>query len=169
MMVVAQDRCAPTSYVPQGLPGLFHHDQEKVRLGNLLLELSVLLYKAASAKGIPVYLENPFSSRAWLMPSMTAMYRDCKCTDFVVDYCQYCMPWKKRITFRVANFQASSIVQRQCTGRGGRCSASGKKHIILQGQDSQGVFWTLRAQPYPMQLCERLAQAFVDEWRNRQL
>ena len=60
MMAVAQDRCAPTSYVPQGLPGLLHHDQEKVRLGSSLLEHSVLLYKAAYAKGIPVFLENPF-------------------------------------------------------------------------------------------------------------
>eukprot|EP00972_Heterocapsa_arctica_P070127 10359690-Heterocapsa_arctica.AAC.1 len=79
------------------------------------------------------------------------------------------MPWKKRTTFIVANFQAATAVQKLCSGKGGRCSASGKRHIILQAQDSHGVFWTLRAQPYPKQLCDRLSQAFTNEWKARKL
>ena len=40
---------------------------------------------------------------------------------------------------------------------GGMCSRTLKRHVVLQGVDSDGVVMTLRAQPYPLSLCAALA------------
>jgi len=39
---------------------------------------------------------------------------------------------------------------------------SEKPHKHLQGKDKFGVYWTLRAQPYPQSLCSCLASVFED-------
>eukprot|EP00959_Pyramimonas_sp_CCMP1952_P316900 6633163-Pyramimonas_sp.AAC.1 len=46
-------------------------------------------------------------------------------------------------------------------GTGGRCSATGHRHIILAGRDAEGQFRTRRAQAYPAPLCRFLASALL--------
>ena len=50
-------------------------------------------------------------------------------------------------------------VSRLCTGRHGICSKTGKPHVQLSGLHN-GHFRTLIAQPYPKNLCRRVATAF---------
>ena len=40
----------------------------------------------------------------------------------------------------------------------GVCDNTGKPHVVLKGQNGQGVFWTLIAEPYPELLCRSLAR-----------
>eukprot|EP00972_Heterocapsa_arctica_P111811 16428220-Heterocapsa_arctica.AAC.1 len=75
---------------PEGLHGLPANNREHIRVGNILVKHSSILFCAAFDAGIPVYLENPHTSRSWLMLEMVRMFTDCDCTDVIVDYCQYC-------------------------------------------------------------------------------
>ena len=47
---------------------------------------------------------------------------------------------------------------KQCTGTFQRCSVTGQPHIPLKGTDQHGKFWTLIAQPYPLELATQFAQ-----------
>eukprot|EP00972_Heterocapsa_arctica_P061175 9020717-Heterocapsa_arctica.AAC.1 len=49
---------------PEGLQGLPAHDRENIRVGNISLTLYNILLRAAFNAGIPVYLENPHTSRS---------------------------------------------------------------------------------------------------------
>lgn len=66
-------------------------------------------------------------------------------------------PWRKSTGFLVGHFQALQSIQRICHCCHHRCEFSGKRHIVLAGKDSNGVWWTRRAQPYPFQMCFEIA------------
>ena len=147
-----------------GRVGLSAVDQHRVHVGNALLQITHQFLSWAAQLGIPWLLENPASSRAWLTDEVQdLMKKGGVCIQ--CDYCQYGMPWRKATTFMCGNFQPPQL--RCCNPVRGRCSASGTHHIILQGRDAQGMFWTLRAQPYPPSLCRTLADAVASASLSR--
>ncbi|CAK0871674.1 unnamed protein product, partial [Prorocentrum cordatum] len=144
-----------------GLPLLAAADAEKVRIANRLLANVLRLLAAAVEAGVPFSLENPRSSRLWLVPELLDMAREAHAEWASVDYCQYQAPWKKSTTFLLFNWLPAQPSLRLCTGCQKRCSATGKAHITLKGKDPLGVFWTSRACPYPAALCKDLAALVV--------
>ena len=136
-----------------GRPNLSAKDRLKVGIGNDLLFFTRRLIQHC-LNYVRWVVENPWSSRVWKTPQLCNLGF---CTNFFqVDYCQYRMPWKKSTGLLAFNFSSLSSVQKTCSPVNGRCSASNRKHVILQGTDSKGTFLTLHAQPYPLSLCHAI-------------
>ena len=138
-----------------GRPGLSPSDTGKVQLGNRLLLVSAQLLSHLSLLGIDWTLENPWTSRAWLTPPIQQLRALTHVQLLQVDYCQYHMPWR-RSTGLLTSCSSLAAVCQKCSGLHGRCSATGKRHIVLQGHDPSGMWWTHRARAYPPRLCQAL-------------
>jgi hypothetical protein len=147
--------------LPEGLPGLSKADAAQVRLGNRLLEVSIQIMELAFDHNIPFVLENPLSSRMWLMPSLRRFISKTGARFNQVDYCQYGTDWRKPtglLHWRTNNLEH---VLKVCQPHRGVCSCSGRLHVRLVGRDATGTFWTLRAQPYPILFCRSIAHHVV--------
>ena len=144
-----------------GLPLLAAADTEKVRIANRMLANVLRLLAAAIEAGVPFSIENPRSSRLWLVPELLDYARSAGAEWAHVDYCQYQVPWRKSTTFLLFNWLPAQPSLLRCTGCQKRCSATGKAHITLKGKDPLCVFWTSRACPYPVALCRDLAKLVV--------
>ena len=138
-----------------GRNGLTQADVTKVRLGNILLLWTVVFATLCDILSIAYVIENPGSSRCWLTRPMQFLLHKAS-LDFV-DYCQYGVPWRKNTGFLHAGIPNLAGKLKLCTVVNGRCSANHRRHIILSGKDSNGIYWTHRAQPYPPLLCHHLS------------
>ena len=137
-----------------GLPHLSAHDRHKVTLGNQLLEVTLKIISFCNQLGIRWVLENPWTSRLWLAPSVQLL---ADAHLLKTDYCQFKQPWRKATGLLRSRFDELNSAVKVCNANNNRCSATGRPHIILQGKDEHGVFFTFRAQPYPTALCEQIA------------
>ena len=108
---------------------------------------------------VPFILENPQTSFLWDLPELQALVNRSDCYVRVLDFCQFGTKWKKptRFLFGGIPWSDSEPLQRRCEARGGRCSRTGQKHLILEGPGPDGRPWTRTAQPYPLELCRMLA------------
>ena len=152
----------------RGLPNLSEADQARVKTGNILADFSALIFETCEKMGIPVCLENPSTSRLWLLPRFKRLSAKSSVQFQVSDYCQDGKPWRKRTGLMSSRVDLRPCVK-QCQSRRGICSRTGKPHIQLCGS-KQGTFLTLQAQPYPAALCKRVAIAFehaMFEYRAR--
>jgi len=140
---------------PWGLDGLSEADQAKVALGNCLARLSARLLRLARLLQLPAVLENPHTSRLWLLLPFRRLLAAGRFA--VTDYCQEGLPWRKRTGLLHFHVQLSGAVRR-CVGHG-TCSRSGKPHVQLRGRDG-ARFRTSIAEPYPPTLCAQLVTAF---------
>mmetsp|Transcript_110800 Transcript_110800/g.175073 ORF Transcript_110800/g.175073 Transcript_110800/m.175073 type:complete len:90 (+) Transcript_110800:13-282(+) len=62
--------------------------------------------------------------------------------------------------YRAVGFQNQfDHVVRHCSSKHGICDRTGVPHQVLTGKDQDGIFRTLKAQPYPVTLCSRWASA----------
>eukprot|EP00438_Fugacium_kawagutii_P030437 Skav216222 [mRNA] locus=scaffold238:354151:354969:+ [translate_table: standard] len=145
-----------SSFYVEGLPGLSQADLKKVRDGNALLQVSLRLLIACELHKVAYALENPASSFIWEMPAMVQFLEQYSVTRIILDYCQFGEPWKKPTTV-IGNFWNLYPLQQRCTTIHKKCSRTQRPHLILSGLDSCGVFWTLRAQPYPLAFTEAVA------------
>ena len=139
-----------------GLPDLSFADKNKVDTGNALLYFTIRLLRLCEKYRIPYVLENPLSSMAWLMPPIQRFLRTYSPHIIHLDYCQFGEPWRKP-TQLLFNYLDLSSVALQCQPFHGNCSRSKRPHLRLAGRDEKGVFWTLRAQPYPTELTDKIA------------
>ena len=148
-----------------GLPTLGHYDRAKVALGNAGLDFTLEVLRAAAESNVYAVLENPFTSMLWDMPEIKSFTQEYSPIFDVVDFCQYGTPWRKRTA--LMSVCGQSLDLRVCAGAPGQCSRSSRPHVRLTGRDPRGVFWTLRAQPYPPQLTEEVARkiaGFFTAW-----
>ena len=143
---------------PWGLPDLSDKDQARVKKGNNHLLFSLRVFRLCHRMGIPVTIENPSTSRMWLVKQMKRLMALPDVKWLITDYCQDGKPWRKRTGLLSSGVDLSSAV-RKCDSKKGVCSFSGHKHVQLVGQ-CKGQFMTLAAQPYPMGLCRRVAIAY---------
>ena len=89
---------AATSWVPPtSIP-----DQEKVFLGNTLLFNRIRLMTPVLERGMIVVLENPKTSRLWLVPELQDLIKKIKGEMVYADFCQHGKPWKKSTAFLVS-------------------------------------------------------------------
>ena len=148
-----------------GLPGLSEADKKKVATGNRLLHFTVRLLTQCVKHSVLYVLENPNSSMAWDMPPLKRFLQSHHPFSFVLDYCQFGEPWKKP-TRLLANFDLSPIALR-CNTVDDRCSRTKRPHVALAGLDSSGIFMTLRAQPYPIELTEKIASLVAETLKGK--
>ena len=143
-----------------GFPNLPARDLEKISQGNALLDCSVQIAQLCSDLQIAWVLENPFTSRIWLTEPLQACLL--KGASFLqTEFCAFGVPWQKSTGLIFQNFDTLRQVSKHCKTHHGRCSFPGRKHIILSGKDSDGVWLTRRAQPYPYKLCWKIADALI--------
>lgn len=140
-----------------GLPDLNRKDQARVRAGNNHLKFSVRVFKLCIQLGIAVTLENPATSRLWLVSSLKRLVKSPSVHKLHTDYCQDGKPWRKRTSLMFSGVDLQPA--RVCSSTNGICSHSLKKHVQLCGSFN-GKFLTLAAQPYPAALCRRVALAY---------
>ena len=146
-----------TSDFLSGLPGLRAADQAKVDMGNSLLRWVLRIARACLVNGTVCILENPWTSWAWKMPGMVRLLADRRMSFTRSDFCCWGTPWRKATGFATCNMPTHGFA-RCCRGRK-VCDNTGKPHVVLKGQNDQGVFWTLIAEPYPELLCRSLARS----------
>lgn len=144
-----------------GLANLSTQDQARVQLGNNLARFSAQVFRVCLQCTVPVGLENPHTSRLWLIPSFQQLIHNNSAVKHVItDYCQDGMPWRKRTRILFSHVDLSSVGL-VCHGKHGKCSRTQQPHVQLSGREKgQGRFRTLIAQPYPGKLCRRVSIAF---------
>ncbi len=146
-----------------GFPELSGAQREKVRVGNATMRATARIIRCAVACRVPVFLENPNNSMIWQAPPIKRLIhlRSSKC--YITDFCQHGARWRKRTKVFGWFSQESPQLQKVCAGHGGRCSKSGKFHIVLSGSDPVSKqLWTHLAQPYPAKFAEAAAAAMID-------
>ena len=130
-----------------GLPELEGRDLDTARIGNFQIRQAVRLIKLSMASGRSGYLENPATSRAWLV--LTRMLSrelvSGKCRIIVVDMCGYGTAFKKPTRLLIWGKYASRVELRRCNGKRSLCSHSGVPHLQLTGvQNGFVLLITLR-------------------------
>ena len=142
--------------LPNGLPNLAPHNQQKLETGNRLASASFSIAKFAISKGLPVAIENPYSSFLWRVPAFCSLAEHVSFKHAAVDMCQYGTPWRKRTRLALWHIQRSVCFQ-LCSGRG-RCSRTRVAHVQLEGARR-----TKLAQEYPAAFAKFCAKMFIDE------
>ena len=131
--------------------------QRRVDEANQQLRWMFDLCMLAARLQVPCVVENPETSRAWLTSEVCSL-KNAGFKAFDLDFCQFGEPWKKGARLLAVHFDELAVVCKRCKGTT-LCSASGKPHVIPKGKDVHGIWWTQRAQPYPLLLTEAIAGA----------
>jgi hypothetical protein len=139
-----------------GFKSLTGKNLQKVQDGNNLLRLSLRLLAVCEQHGIPYALENPMSSFAWKMPNMKKFIAQFRPQLIHLDYCCFGEMWKKPTTL-MGNFWNMATLALRCRSSSNICSNTLQPHVRLTGVDDNGVFMTLKAQPYPLEFCKAVA------------
>ena len=155
-----------------GLPDLNPEQRGQVTSANRIINFCVALCRLANSLSISWYIENPRTSKLWLLPCIVDLQTP-RTTYFLgVDFCQYGTPWKKATRILVSRHDDLAELSRRCafSNPGYLCSNTGKRHICLSGFDATGLAFTKRAEPYPLPLCRAIAAAVkdhcVDMWMS---
>ena len=149
---------------PMGLPGLAEHLYRKVRDGNVLMRFSCWVLRLAISLHIPFTLENPHRSRLWICPPVLQILRRKVVVWKEIHFCAFGTPWKKPTRILRVHISLDILDWCRClSSKRGICNFSGKPHVPLAGQDSNGRWMTKIAEPYPPKLTKLLAVAFANE------
>ena len=146
-----------------GLPNLAAHDQKKVNDGNLFMRFSVFILRLLVLH-VPFSMENPWAwaSRLWLCPAVQKLMRNKNTYQQIVEFCMFAMQWRKSTMFLSVWVQFDNLTHFRCIGaKRGCCKRSGKPHQPLAGTNDAGIWWTRIAEPYPLLLCHKIAQKFL--------
>lgn len=150
-------------FLMSGMPNLSLRDQQKVEQGNALLAVTLELIELCAELGLNWVLENPWTSRIWLTSGIKQLLSD-RAMLQRVDYCSYGTPWRKSTGLLSNLHQVILPACTICQPVAGRCQYSHHRHLALSGKDANGNWLTLRAQPYPVKFCRRLAQLFSEHF-----
>jgi len=153
-----------------GLPGLSAVDAARVTLGNRTMAQSARVIRTARKHGVPVVLENPFTSRLFLAPPVRRLASGPDFHRWCFDQCQFGAPWRKRTA--LWGWGVGHETQRldaRCAGRKGVCSRSKCPHISLQGRAPGNKLWTAIAQAYPPPLAKTLAELLIHAFQAKRM
>lgn len=150
-----------------GIPGLSDRDKHKIQQGNATMRFTCYVIDLCIKFRIPCFLENPHSSMMWLVPRLSR-FSNFQCSSrFVTDFCQHGARWRKRTRVQAWFGQDHPDLNKRCCGHRGICSAAGKPHIVLKGQDPVSKqLWTHLAQPYPTKFSFASARALQQATEN---
>ena len=132
---------------PWGLSGLSAHRQASVSMSNALVRFVFSLLLICRRRDTIAVVENPHASLLWVTPLFAEVLSWKSTREFVTDFCQFGVPWRKRTRLLCLNAALIRSVRR-CSGSSGLCSRTHCKHTILQGT-CKGIARTLLAEPYP--------------------
>ena len=149
--------------LPWGLDDLAHAEQQVVDISNKLVRFTLTVIRTCIKLRIGVAVENPMSSILWQIPELQALLSQ-HGQNSVTDFCGWGERWRKSTRIFSWNLDLTECMRR-CTGRS-ICSFSNKEHICLSGTDASGVWWTKRAEAYPLRWCSKLSQS-IDKQCNR--
>ena len=134
---------------PWGLPHLEGKDLQTARTGNLQVRRACALIKWSISARQSGYLENPATSRVWLV--IQKLLRRELAAGLLriieVHMCAYGTPFKKPTRLLVWGRHAANVSMKLCGGRRGVCGHTGKPHLQLTGVEN-GRFLTHQAQIY---------------------
>ena len=125
-----------------GLPGLSPSEQRIVEQGNAMAQFTVSVIKLSIELQIPVGLENPLTSRLWLLPELVQLC-SLPCVQQVkLHMCQFGAPWMKPTWVHIWHCGPADAARRQCCKRNtsgtSLCSATGVPHERLSGLSGTG-------------------------------
>ena len=126
------------------------------REGNLLADVTAEGLVVAHQAGAYSVVENPFSSALWRYPPIARSLEAIGAQHVRTDFCAWGTRWNKP-TRLSGTLPGLERLTRVCTGRGGACSFSGRRHQPLRGRAPNGLWWTKVAEPYPKGLCIAVA------------
>lgn len=130
---------------PWGITDLPNHLHSRVSEGNKTMKAAFRIAQTAHQAGIPWILENPYSSWAFKTPEARALQQ--KGAVFLkLDQCQYGTPWKNRTGLLAGNLDVYDLARlnKTCDYRDGRCSKSGRPHVVLEGGRLTGPVASIR-------------------------
>ena len=140
---------------PEGVPWASELQQEKNRIGNLLLRFVLQAVEACCEAEMIFWVENPHPSWLWRQVgelSWEPLLRRFGIGDLVVDYCRFSTPWRKRTRFRTNGQLQSQKLMCQCK----------TPHVVLRGRSkAAGLNYTKLAEAYPRKLNWMLAAAML--------
>eukprot|EP00438_Fugacium_kawagutii_P021515 Skav212741 [mRNA] locus=scaffold1199:108583:113900:+ [translate_table: standard] len=146
---------------PLGFQSLKPHDLLKVKIGNILMYFTCAVLRLALHWRIPFSLENPQRSRLWICPPVSRLMKRRFSAWVDVHFCFFGTRWKKPTRVFGVHLPLDSLSNCQCHGsRRGVCQHSGLPHIPLMGQNSQGMWYTKLAEPYPKKFANALSRCF---------
>ena len=151
-----------------GWPDLNPKDQSKVDVSNKLVYNSMRIIREAMRLQIPWVIENPKTSRLWLVHQVQRLLR--AGAEFCeVHFCQFGEPWRKATYLLFWGLPSFMNLSKICQGvPRGFCSRTGKRHIQLSGVDDKGRWLTRLAQPYPWRLCHCIAARVSSQLLSKQ-
>ena len=134
---------------PRGKPNISENMRVKVREGNESAVWFFGLLEVGLRMNCQVWLENPASSWLFHLPEWTGLLKRWPQLGYwVVDYCRFNCPWRKRTRF--ANTTELQHYKTLCT--------RDHEHLILRGRSRKAEMnWTRVAQAYPDGVAEALA------------
>jgi len=142
-----------------GLAAVMHPpDGAVINVGNQLALITLSVMRAAKHMQLPFIVENPATSRLWLIPQMQRAQRWDHASFDTTLYYMDGKPWKKPTSILAYRVDLSTVV-RQCHGVSRMCQRSQKPHQLLTGKSPSGMLWTRVAQPYKQKLVTRWAAA----------
>lgn len=130
-----------------GLPDLTAAEQDKVTKANHMTWGALRVIRLCIRLGIAGYLENPWTSRLWLVRGIRRLLKSGKAFLIRVDQCQYGNQWKKPTGLLI---WGCFLFQLKICGQGSTCSRTRKPHLQLTGA-FKGKFLTRQAQVYTQQ------------------
>ena len=157
-MVEGTPETTALSIYADGLAGLTDSETSRLRFGNATFYFTCRIIRICMKLNIPVVLENPSSSLMWHANALALLTRASSAHVCDLDQCQFGTPWQKRTRFATWGVGPLDRIALRCDGRGGICSRTRQRHVILSGQSPFGCKYTALAAAYPSQLCDSLAK-----------
>ena len=109
-------------------------------MGNQLAHYTARVIAWCTRHRVPVVLENPQTSRLWLLPRIAKLIPQCS-SDVVFDHCQFGALWRKPT--RLIGWGVDlGPVARRCHAKQHLCSATQAPHVALTGLAPDGQFYT---------------------------
>ncbi len=141
-----------------GLPGLQGKDLARVKSANRLVRRTCVLCKLCKQCGVSFYIENPLTSRIWLLKPIQELCSFPHSQLSRYDYCQFGTPWRKATRILAYHNPLFAQNAQQCHfGKDYTCCRTHRRHVQLTGTGEGGKHLTAIAEPYPRKLCNKWA------------
>ena len=158
-----------SSAAPWGVEGLPAHQQANIIAGNIFLRFSMSLLAICRRLHIIAVMENPHTSMIWHNPLVVKARGWREAREFVVDFCRYGTPWRKRTRLLAlhCDLSASSV---RCEGVRGCCSETQRPHERLMGRrPGEKIDRTKLAESYPVKWTRALVADLCLALRDQDL
>ena len=142
---------------------LNERERAALDLGNSLARAALKYVRLFNRHRLPWIIENPRGSILWHLPELHEVACQANAHFRIADFCRYGARWRKRTGFLCGNLELDDTVELSHTCPTGRwCSATGREHIVLSGNNEHGIPWTKVAEPYPSKLASVLAKVLTN-------